>query len=71
MKNKRDTSDTLHTVLICLCLLVIACVEMFTSGILKSNDTSAEPTLNAAASNTGHATAIRETVTAYPLMHCE
>ena len=50
MKNKPDNNDRLYTVLICLCLLVIACVETFTSGILKRNDESGQPITNIAES---------------------
>ena len=38
MKTKIDNSDKIYTVLICFFLLVIACVETFTSGILKKTE---------------------------------
>lgn len=50
MKNKPDQHDTLLIVLICLCLLVVACVETFTSSFLNDSDDAPTPETTTAAS---------------------
>jgi hypothetical protein len=49
MKTKVDRTDKIYTILICFCLLVIACVETLTSGILKKTEAQGASVMSAQA----------------------